>query len=208
MLEYTVSATRTGPPAFATGDQCPSAVLALDTDPAGRTDAFNPAELLLAAVAACMLKGIERVIPLLKFRLEGATVRVHGVRQDAPPTNDANRLRSRDRYRRVRPAPGSAAPERAEIRHDLQHGLGRGRTDWSCTARCGRRRERPNAEDGRGLIAATPTPRISSGVGIVPGGRLVLRMLGVTRLVEQGAGLGRSRAPGIVRHPAPIEPCP
>ena len=85
MLEYTVIARRTGPSAMATADRCPSAVLAFDTDPAGRTDAFNPAELLLASVAACMLKGIERVIPLLKFRLEGATVRVHGVRQDAPP---------------------------------------------------------------------------------------------------------------------------
>ena len=32
-----------------------------------------------------MLKGIERVAPMLRFRLAGATVYVHGVRQDAPP---------------------------------------------------------------------------------------------------------------------------
>ena len=31
----------------------------------GRSDAFNPAELFLASIAACMIKGIERVIPLL-----------------------------------------------------------------------------------------------------------------------------------------------
>jgi len=86
MLEYTVTARRNGPAAaVATCARCPTAVLALDTAPAGRADAFNPAELLLASVAACMLKGIERVAPLLKFRLEGAAVRVHGVRQDAPP---------------------------------------------------------------------------------------------------------------------------
>ena len=57
----------------------------LDTDPAGRGDAFNPAELLLAALAACMIKGIERVTPILKFRLDGVRVQLHGERQDAPP---------------------------------------------------------------------------------------------------------------------------
>ena len=52
---------------------------------AGNLDAFNPAELLLAALAACMIKGIERVVPILKFELRGVDVRVHGVRQDVPP---------------------------------------------------------------------------------------------------------------------------
>ena len=40
---------------------------------------------LLAALAACMIKGIERVAPILKFELRGVEVRVHGVRQDVPP---------------------------------------------------------------------------------------------------------------------------
>jgi len=31
---------------------------------AGRDDAFNPAELLLASLAACILKGTERVVEL------------------------------------------------------------------------------------------------------------------------------------------------
>lgn len=61
------------------------AELTLDTDVRGRMDAFNPAELLLAAVAACIIKGIERVTPLLQFELRGVEVRVHGVRQDSPP---------------------------------------------------------------------------------------------------------------------------
>ena len=64
---------------------CKRATIALDTDMAGNPDAFNPAELLLAALAACMIKGIERVIPILKFELRGVEVRVHGVRQNVPP---------------------------------------------------------------------------------------------------------------------------
>jgi uncharacterized OsmC-like protein len=64
---------------------CKSAHLLLDTDLAGRVDAFNPAELLLAALAACMIKGIERVTPILDFKLRGVDVRLHGVRQDVPP---------------------------------------------------------------------------------------------------------------------------
>jgi uncharacterized OsmC-like protein len=48
-------------------------------------DALNPAELLLAAVSACMIKSIERVTPILQFQWRGVEVRVHGVRQDVPP---------------------------------------------------------------------------------------------------------------------------
>jgi uncharacterized OsmC-like protein len=61
------------------------ATVTLDTDLAGRRDAFNPAELLLAAIAACMIKGVERVVPMLKFELRGVHVALHGVRQDVPP---------------------------------------------------------------------------------------------------------------------------
>jgi uncharacterized OsmC-like protein len=64
---------------------CKDAQITLDTDLAGRRDAFNPAELLLAALAACIIKGIERVTPLLNFQLRGLAVHVHGVRQDVPP---------------------------------------------------------------------------------------------------------------------------
>lgn len=64
---------------------CKDAAITLDTDMAGRSDAFNPAELLLAALSACIIKGIERVTPMLKFELRGVEVRVDGVRQDVPP---------------------------------------------------------------------------------------------------------------------------
>jgi len=65
--------------------KCKEASITLDTDVNGRADAFNPAELLLAALTACMIKGIERVTPALRFKLRGVEVRVHGVRQDVPP---------------------------------------------------------------------------------------------------------------------------
>jgi len=65
--------------------RCKDAEISLDTDLAGNRDAFNPAELLLAALSACMIKGIERVTPILKFSLHGVEVRMHGVRQDIPP---------------------------------------------------------------------------------------------------------------------------
>ncbi|MEX2473288.1 MAG: OsmC family protein, partial [Gemmatimonadota bacterium] len=64
---------------------CKSAEIRLDTDLEGTPDAFNPAELLLAALSACIIKGIERVTPMLGLQIRGVTVEVHGVRQDAPP---------------------------------------------------------------------------------------------------------------------------
>ena len=42
-------------------------------------------EKVLSALAACMLKGIERVTPMLHFQLDGAEVQLEATRQDAPP---------------------------------------------------------------------------------------------------------------------------
>lgn len=83
MREYSVSAERVdahGGLAF-----CKEAQIMLDTDADGRVDAFNPAELLLAALAGCMIKGIERVTPILHFELRGVEVALRGRRQDTPP---------------------------------------------------------------------------------------------------------------------------
>ena len=82
-LAFDVSARRVD--AHGSVATCKSATIRLDTDLAGNTEAFNPAELLLAALAACMIKGIERVQPMLRFQLRGVEVHVHGVRQDLPP---------------------------------------------------------------------------------------------------------------------------
>ena len=70
---------------------CKAAEITLDTDLAGRADAFNPAELLLAALSACIIKGIERVAPTLKFSMRAVEVRVEGVRQDVPPKMESIR---------------------------------------------------------------------------------------------------------------------
>lgn len=82
-LEYSVTARRVD--AHGSLARTKEAEIVLDTAMAGRSDAFNPAELFLAAIAACMIKGIERVTPMLKFKLSGVEVRLHGLRQDAPP---------------------------------------------------------------------------------------------------------------------------
>src|SRR5687767_11838763 len=83
MMDYSVKARRID--AHGSVATTKAAELLLDTDVKGRPDAFNPAELLLAAVAACMIKGIERVTPLLEFELRGVEIRLHAVRQDRPP---------------------------------------------------------------------------------------------------------------------------
>ncbi len=61
------------------------AELALGTDLDGRPGALNPVELLLSALAACMIKGVERVSPMLDFAFDGVEVRLEAERQDAPP---------------------------------------------------------------------------------------------------------------------------
>jgi len=83
MLEYVVSAARVDDHGALAHNG--AAEITLDTAMQGRADAFNPAELLLASLAACMLKGTERVLPMLSFELRGIDIRLHGQRQDSPP---------------------------------------------------------------------------------------------------------------------------
>ncbi len=83
MLEYKVSARRID--SHGSEATTKEARITLDTDMAGREDAFNPAEMLLASLAACMLKGAERVAPMLEFDLRGMEISLHGQRQDSPP---------------------------------------------------------------------------------------------------------------------------
>lgn len=83
MLEYHVTAHRIDE--HGSQAETKEASITLDTDMQGRPDAFNPAELFLASIAACMIKGIERVSPMLGFELNGVEIHLHGVRQDSPP---------------------------------------------------------------------------------------------------------------------------
>jgi uncharacterized OsmC-like protein len=55
MLDYRVTARRID--SHGSEATAKAAHLVLDTDMAGRDDAFNPAEMLLASLAACLLKG-------------------------------------------------------------------------------------------------------------------------------------------------------
>jgi uncharacterized OsmC-like protein len=45
----------------------------------------GPAELLCGALAACLLKNVERFSQMLPFRYEGARVQVTAERQERPP---------------------------------------------------------------------------------------------------------------------------
>jgi len=83
MLEYTIDAHRVD----ATGSvaRVRQARIVLDTSLAGRTNAFNPAETLLAALAACIIKSAERALPMLGFELRAMSVTLHAVRSDSPP---------------------------------------------------------------------------------------------------------------------------
>lgn len=71
--------------------RCKSAEIVLDTDMAGNPNAFNPAELLLSALSACIIKGVERVAPILHFQMKGIQVIVDGIRQDVPPKMESIR---------------------------------------------------------------------------------------------------------------------
>src|SRR6478672_6256069 len=83
MLEYNVSARRRD--AHGSEATTKDATIVLDTGTQGRLDAFNPAELFLASIAARMIKGIERAAPMIHFQFRGVEVQLHGFRQDTPP---------------------------------------------------------------------------------------------------------------------------
>lgn len=83
MLEYRITARRID--AEGSVANAKMAEVRLDTGLADSPDAFNPAELLLAGITAFMIKGIERVTPMLDFSFSGVEVSLHAVRQDAPP---------------------------------------------------------------------------------------------------------------------------
>lgn len=59
-----------------------STTLTLDTSIAGRPDALNPVELLLAAQAACFIKGIERLTPTLNFEYSSVKVMLEADRPE------------------------------------------------------------------------------------------------------------------------------
>lgn len=61
------------------------AEIRLATGMTGLKEAMNPVELLLSALAACMIKGVERVAPILDFHFGSVEVTLEADRQDSPP---------------------------------------------------------------------------------------------------------------------------
>ncbi|MBD3619335.1 MAG: OsmC family protein [Chromatiales bacterium] len=83
MLEYHLVAERIDE--HGTLAQAGDAQLTLDTDMQGRDDALSPPELLLAALAACMVRAIQRALPLLRMQIGSLRIELRGWRQDSPP---------------------------------------------------------------------------------------------------------------------------
>jgi len=63
----------------------PHTVVALGTDMEGNEDALNPMELLASALAACMIKGTNRLMPLLPVDIQSMEISITATRQDSPP---------------------------------------------------------------------------------------------------------------------------
>lgn len=119
MLEYAIDAQRVD--ASGSVALVRQARVLLDTSPAGRSDVFNPAEMLLAALAACIIKSAERAMPLLGFKLRAMNVRLHAVRSDSPPRITPHRLPCDGRHRRKRSSHSAPAHQYSEVRHNLEY---------------------------------------------------------------------------------------
>lgn len=59
--------------------------ISISTHAAEHRDALNPAELLLASVAGCLVKGVGSVALNMQFALRGVDAIVEGQRQEVPP---------------------------------------------------------------------------------------------------------------------------
>lgn len=81
---YHVTAT-TAPSGAGAAVHANAATIAFDgaAEPGGVLP--GPAELLCAALAACLLKNVERFSHLLSFRYQAASVTVTATREDGPP---------------------------------------------------------------------------------------------------------------------------
>lgn len=80
---YTVTAATSGDGTSIA--HVPGGDLVFDSSPTQSDEHPGPADLLIAAFAACMLKNVARFGEMLHFGWQHASVEVHGERQDAPP---------------------------------------------------------------------------------------------------------------------------
>ncbi|MCB1283369.1 MAG: OsmC family protein [Microthrixaceae bacterium] len=80
---YHVTATTTGSGVSTIRSKQSDVVF--DSSPRQDDELPGPADLLIAAFAACILKNVERMGELLPFAYDQATVEVDAERQDSPP---------------------------------------------------------------------------------------------------------------------------
>ena len=84
-LTYTVRARTLGDGVSVAEAEGRTATVSFDTAADMGGGLFGPADLLLAAFAACTLKNVERLSGLQRFAYRGASIEVTGVREDRPP---------------------------------------------------------------------------------------------------------------------------
>ncbi len=82
-LHYRVHASRLAPQVGMA--RAKQAQVFFDVSPTQSDDLLNPAELLLSSLAACMLKNVERLSPVLRFSYTAVSVEIEGEREDRPP---------------------------------------------------------------------------------------------------------------------------
>ena len=82
-MSFTVSATRQDDHLSHATNSASS--VPLGTDMAGNDDALNPMELLLSALSACLIKGANRLMPILDIDLTGMDIELTGTRVDDVP---------------------------------------------------------------------------------------------------------------------------
>jgi uncharacterized OsmC-like protein len=85
VLTYTVTARVIGPGVSRAEAGDKTAAVEFDTSAAQSETHLGPAELLLTAFAACVLKNVERMSRLQPFAYSGASIEVVGEREDRPP---------------------------------------------------------------------------------------------------------------------------
>ncbi|MEO9532196.1 MAG: OsmC family protein [Crocinitomicaceae bacterium] len=83
MLEYKISAESTAHKKAHFSSSSANYPFAIKTDTGGVQT--NPAELLLGAFTACVLKNVERFSGILRFEYASAKIVVNGIRNDKPP---------------------------------------------------------------------------------------------------------------------------
>jgi uncharacterized OsmC-like protein len=84
-LTYTVHARTDGDGVATAAADGKTAEIAFDASAGQRPDLLGPAELLLAAFAACSLKNVERMSGMQRFAYQSASIEVTGEREEKPP---------------------------------------------------------------------------------------------------------------------------